>query len=117
MIKLDSMKAKTLMNQQELNASELARRAYLPPETVRRALDGKFIDTTAAAKIAGVFGVKVEGLASGVRHFDRELEGVDNAILTVTEALVALSSNKDAARAFCRDLLILGALKGAAQRD
>ena len=115
MIKLDSMKAKTLMNQQELSASELARRAYLPPETVRRALEGKFVDTTAAAKIAGVFGVKVEGLAAGIRHFDRELEGVDNAISTVTEAIIALSANKDAARAFCKDLIVLGALKGAAQ--
>ena len=117
MVKLDSSKTQALMKRQEFNASELARRAYLPPETVRRALEGKFIDTTAAAKIAGVFGVKVEGLAAGIRHFDRELEGVNSAISTVTEALVALSSNKDAARSFCKDLLILGALKGATQRD
>ena len=115
MVKLDSMKAKTLMKRQELNASELARRAYLPPETVRRALDGKFVDTTAAAKIAGVLGVKIEELQAGVRNFAREFEGVDSAISTVTEAIIALSSNKDAARSFCKDLLILGALKGAAQ--
>ena len=117
MIKLDSMKAKTLMNQQELNASELARRAYLPPETVRRALEGKFVNAIDAYKIADVLGVKAEELQAGVRHFDREFEGVDSAISTVTEAIIALSSNKDAARSFCKDLIVLGALKGAAQRD
>ena len=116
MIKLDSSKTQAFMKRQELNASELARRAYLPPETVRRALEGKFIDTTAAAKIAGVFGVKAEELQAGIRHFNPEItEGVDSAISTVTEAIIALSANKDAARVFCRDLLILGTLKGAAQ--
>ena len=115
MIKLDSMKAKAFMKRQELSASELARRAYLPPETVRRALDGKFVNAIDAYKIADVLGVKAEELQAGIRHFDREIEGVDNAVTTVTEALVALSSNKDAARSFCKDLLILGALKGAAQ--
>ena len=111
MLKLDSSKTQALMETQGLSASELARRAYTPPETVRRALEGKFVDTTAAAKIAGVLGVKAEGLAAGVRNFAREIEGVDTAITTVTEALVALCNDKEAARSFCRDLLILGVLK------
>ena len=117
MIKLDSSKTQAFMKRQELSASELARRAYLPPETVRRALDGKFVNAIDAYKIADVLDAKIEELQAGIRHFDRELEGVNSAITTVTEALVALSSNKDAARSFCKDLLILGALKGAAQRD
>ena len=115
MVKLDSSKTQAFMKRQELSASELARRAYLPPETVRRALDGKFVNAIDAYKIADVLGVKAEELQAGVRHFDREFEGVDSAISTVTEAIIALSANKDAARVFCRDLLILGTLKGAAQ--
>ena len=111
MLKLDSMKITALMETQALSASELARRAILPPETVRRALGGKFVAVIDAAKIAFALGVKVEGLQAGIRRFDRELEGVDSAIATVTEALVALCNDKDAARSFCKDLLILGALK------
>ena len=111
MLKLDSMKIAALMETQALNVTQLARRAYLPPETVRRALDGKFVNTIDAHKIAFALGVKVEGLQAGIRHFAHETEGVDSAIATVTEALVALCNDKEAARSFCRDLLILGALK------
>ena len=111
MVKFDSVKIVTLMETQALSASELARRAFLPTETVRRALGGRFVAVIDAHKIAGVLGVKVEELQAGARHFDRELEGVDTAIATVVEALVALCNNKEAARSFCRDLLILGALK------
>ena len=111
MLKLDSMKVASLMETQALNVTQLARRAYLPPETVRRALDGRFVGVIDAYKIGDVLGVKVEELQAGTRRFDREFEGVDSAIATITEALVALSSDKEAARSFCRDLLILGALK------
>ena len=111
MVKIDSSKTQAFMERQALSASELARRSYLPLETVRRALNGRFVNTIDAYKIAFALGVKIEELQAGARHFDRELEGVDSAIATVTEALVALCNDKDAARSFCRDLVILGALK------
>ena len=111
MLKLDSMKVASLMETQALNVTQLARRCFLPPETVRRALNGRFVDAMDAYKIGDALGVKVEELQAGIRHFAHEIEGVDSAIATVTEALVALCNDKDAARSFCRDLVILGALK------
>ncbi len=119
MVKLDSGKITALMQEQGLSVAQLASRAYLPPVTVQRALDGKFVDSMTPYKIAYALGVKGEELLAGSRRFDREVpdaEEVNGTIEHVTEIIVSLSSNKEAARSFCRDLVILGGLKGAGQK-
>lgn len=119
MVKLDSQKTTTLMNQQGLSVSKLAHLAYLPPAIVQRAINNDSVSSEVLWRIAHVLGVKRDTLVTKVfRHChwypaSAADEPKTPTVDEIISAIVALCGDKKMlAETLCHDLYFAAIREG-----